>query len=61
MDGIADPVDAGITSDGLVLRIDEDDLVVLVDTVLVDPVGLKKEMEDISNKISTGALTMTSS
>jgi hypothetical protein len=33
-----DPVDAGITTDGLVLRIDENDLKVLVGRVLVDPV-----------------------
>jgi hypothetical protein len=33
-----DPVDAGITADGLVLGIDEDDLKVLVGRVLVDPV-----------------------
>ncbi len=33
-----DPVDAGITTDGLVLGIDEYDLEVLVGRVLVDPV-----------------------
>ena len=41
MDGGADPVDAGITADGLVLGVDEDDLVVLVGGVLVDPVGVQ--------------------
>ena len=41
MDGVADPVDAGITADGLVLGVDEDDLEVLVGGVLVDPVGVE--------------------
>ena len=41
VDGGADPVDAGITADGLVLGVDEDDLVVLVGGVLVDPVGVQ--------------------
>ena len=40
VDGVANPVDAGITADGLVCRVDENDFVVLVYTVLVDPVGL---------------------
>ena len=39
--GVDDPVDAGITADGLVLGVDEDDLVVLVGAVLVDPVGVE--------------------
>jgi hypothetical protein len=30
VNGVADPVDAGITTDGLVLGVDKDDLVVLV-------------------------------
>ena len=38
---VDDPVDAGVTADGLVLRVDEDDLVVLVGGVLVDPVGVQ--------------------
>lgn len=38
---VDDPVDAGITADGLVLGVDEDDLVVLVGAVLVDPVGVE--------------------
>ena len=41
VDGVCDPVDAGVTADGLVLGVDEDDLVVLVGAVLVDPVGVK--------------------
>lgn len=38
---VYDPVDAGITTDGLVLGVDKDDLVVLVGRVLVDPVGVQ--------------------
>ncbi len=38
VDWLDDPVDARITTDGLMLRIDEDDLKVLVGRVLVDPV-----------------------
>ena len=38
---VADPVDAGVPADGLVLGVDEDDLVVLVGRVLVDPVGVQ--------------------
>jgi hypothetical protein len=41
VDGGADPVDAGITADGLVLGVDEDNLEVLVGGVLVDPVGVQ--------------------
>ena len=41
MDRVADPVDAGIPADGLVLGVDEDDLEVLVGRVLVDPVGVQ--------------------
>lgn len=41
MNGLADPVDAGITADGLVLGVNEDDLEVLVGGVLVDPVGVQ--------------------
>ena len=39
--GVDNPVDAGVAADGLVLRIDEDDLVVFVRTVLVDPVAVE--------------------
>ena len=38
---VDDPVDAGVTADGLVLGVDKDDLVVLVGGVLVDPVGVQ--------------------
>lgn len=41
MNGVADPVDAGITADSLVLGVDEDNLEVLVGGVLVDPVGVQ--------------------
>lgn len=41
VDRLDDPVDAGITADSLVLGIDEDDLVVLVGGVLVDPVRVE--------------------
>lgn len=36
-----DPVDAGITADGLVLGIDKDDFVVFVGRILVNPVGVQ--------------------
>lgn len=36
--GVDDPVDPRVATDGLVLRIDQDDLKVLVRRVLVDPV-----------------------
>jgi len=41
MNGVDDPADARITADGLVLRIDEDNLEVLVGRVLVDPVRVE--------------------
>ena len=41
VDGVDDPVDAGVDADGLVLGVDEDDLVVLVGRVLVDPVRVQ--------------------
>lgn len=41
VDGVDDPVDAGIAADGLVLGVDKDNLVVLVGGVLVDPVGVE--------------------
>jgi hypothetical protein len=41
VDGVADPVNAGITADGLVLGVDTDNLEVLVGRVLVDPVGVQ--------------------
>ncbi|KAH9862521.1 hypothetical protein IAQ61_009938 [Plenodomus lingam] len=41
VDGLDDPVDAGITANGLVLGIDENDFVILVRRVLVDPVRVE--------------------
>lgn len=41
VDGVDDPVDAGVLADGLVLGVDEDDLEVLVGRVLVDPVRVE--------------------
>lgn len=41
VDSVADPVDASITADGLVLGVDKDNLEVLVGGVLVDPVGVQ--------------------
>lgn len=39
--GGAEPVDAGITTDGLVVGINENDLIVLVHTIGVDPVRVQ--------------------
>ena len=41
VDRVDDPVDAGIATDSLVLRVDKDNLIVLVGRVLVDPVGVE--------------------
>ena len=41
MHRLDDPVDAGIAADGLVLRINKDDLEVLVGRVLVNPVRVE--------------------
>jgi hypothetical protein len=41
VDRLADPVDASIATDSLVLGVDTDDLEVLVGRVLVDPVGVQ--------------------
>ena len=41
MNGLDDPIDAGVAADGFVLRIHEDDFEVLVRRVLVDPVGVE--------------------
>lgn len=41
MNGVDDPVNARILADGLVLRVNEDDFVVLVGRILVDPVGVE--------------------
>lgn len=50
VDGVADPVDASIATDSLVGGVDKDDLEVLVDTVLVDPV----RVEDAKASATTG-------
>lgn len=39
--GLCNPADAGIAADGLVLRVDKDDLIVLVGRILVDPVRVE--------------------
>jgi hypothetical protein len=41
VDRVDNPADAGIAADRLVLRVDEDDFVVLVGRVLVDPVAVE--------------------
>jgi len=41
VDWVDDPVDSGVLADSLVLRIDKNDLEVLVCRVLVDPVGVE--------------------
>lgn len=41
VNGVDDPVHAGVLADGLVLGVDEDDFEVLVRGVLVDPVGVE--------------------
>ena len=41
VNGVGDPVDAGIAADGLVVGVDTDDLEVLVHTVLVHPVRVE--------------------
>lgn len=61
MNGVTDPVDAGITADGLVLGIDKDDLVVLVGGVLVDPVGVQDAQVSsaATNTLLSGGLEST--
>ena len=39
--GLDDPIDARIAADGLVLRVDKDDLEIFVGRILVDPVGIQ--------------------
>jgi len=39
--GLGDPVDPGVAADGLVIGINENDLIVLVNAVLVDPVRVQ--------------------
>jgi hypothetical protein len=41
VNGVDNPADARITTDGLVLRVDEDNLEILVGGVLVDPVRVE--------------------
>lgn len=41
VDGVDDPADAGVAADGLVLGVDQDNLVVLVGGVLVNPVRVQ--------------------
>ena len=41
MDGFDDPVDTGITTDGFVLGVNENNFEVFVCRVLVDPVGVQ--------------------
>lgn len=41
VDGVHDPVDAGVVTDGSMSNVDQDDLVELVGGVLVDPVGVE--------------------
>jgi hypothetical protein len=41
VDGVDDPVDAGVATDSLVGGVDKDNFVVLVGRVLVDPVGVE--------------------
>ena len=49
VDGVADPVDLGVVSDGLVGGIDEDDFVVFIGGVLGNPVGVEdSEASDLS-------------
>jgi len=49
VDGVADPVDLGVISDGLVGGIDEDDFVVFIGGVLGNPVGVEdSEASDLS-------------
>jgi hypothetical protein len=61
VNGSADPVDAGITTDGLVLGVDTDDLEVLVGGVLVDPVGVQDTQVSsaAANTLLSGGLEST--
>lgn len=61
MDRGADPVDASITTDGLVLGVDKDNLVVLVGGVLVDPVGVQDAQVSsaAANTLLSGGLKST--
>lgn len=61
VDGVADPVDAGIAADSLVGGVDEDDLVVLVDTVTVDLVRVEDTQVSTTaaNTLLSGSLQAT--
>jgi hypothetical protein len=61
VNGGADPVDAGITADGLVLGVDTDNLEVLVGGVLVDPVGVQDTQVSsaAANTLLSGGLEST--
>ncbi len=39
--GLDDPIDARIAANGLMLRVDKDDLEILVGRVLVNPIGVQ--------------------
>jgi len=41
VNGLHNPVDASIATDGFVLRVDEDHLEILVGRVLVDPIRVE--------------------
>lgn len=41
VDRVGDPVDSGVTADSLVVRVDKNDFVIFVDTILVDPVRVQ--------------------
>jgi hypothetical protein len=58
VDWVNDPVDAGIAADSLVLGVDEDDFVVLVGRVLVNPVGVQDTQvgATTSNTLLSGGL-----
>lgn len=64
VDGGDDPVDAGIATDGGVGGVDEDDLVVLVGGVLVDPVGVEDAKvgatatDAVLSSVTQGALVL---
>lgn len=58
MDRVDDPVDARILADGLVLGVDEDDFVVFVGGILVDPVGVEDAQigTSLANTLFSGGL-----